>query len=61
MIKLSLIGNDYKYEIENVIQLFFPDRKISNEEGEFMQIVAKQTDEELFVEVKQDDKVYTNC
>ncbi len=59
MIHLRLIGNDYKYEIENVIQLFYPDKKISNTSGEFLEITVEKREDTLLVSVKQDDKTIT--
>ncbi len=59
MIHLRLVGNDYKYEIENVIQLFYPDKKISATQGDFLKITVEKAENSLFVSVKQDDKVFT--
>ena len=58
MIHLRLVGNDYKYEIENIIQLFFPDKKISSTQGDFLKITVEKGENLLSVSVKQGEKVF---
>ena len=58
MIRLNLVGNDYKYELENIIQLFFPDEHISLEKGDKMYITAKVNGNDLSVLVKCDKGSY---
>ena len=52
MIKLELIGNDYKYEIENIIQLFFPEQKVSFVSGDFAKISVFKYQLSLSVSVR---------
>lgn len=52
MIRLNLVGNDYKYELENIIQLFYPNERVSLEKGDFAYITAKVSDDNLSVLVK---------
>lgn len=49
MIRLSLIGNDYHYELENIIRLFYPAQKVSADSGDFMQITAQVEQTQLAV------------
>ena len=58
MIKLELIGNEFKYELENVIQLFYPEQKISADEGEFLKITAAVKNDEAVIEVEAGEKNY---
>lgn len=58
MIKLELIGNDYKYEIENIIQLFFPEQKVSFVSGDFAKISVFKYQLSLSVSVRIFDKFY---
>ena len=58
MIGLNLIGNEYKYEIENIIMMFFPSEKVSQtEKGDFCNITAKVADT-LEVIVNKDGQEY---
>ncbi|MGN0173440.1 MAG: coproporphyrinogen dehydrogenase HemZ [Acutalibacteraceae bacterium] len=52
MIKLELVGNDYKFEIENIIQLFFPEEKVSPIEGDFAKITVFKYNLSLSVSVR---------
>lgn len=52
MIRLNLVGNDYKYELENIIRLFYPNQQVSEQSGDFMYITAKIKDDNLSVLVK---------
>ena len=52
MIRLNLVGNDYKYELENIIRLFYPEQQVSPDKGDFMYITAKIRENELSVLVK---------
>ncbi|MEE1018644.1 MAG: coproporphyrinogen dehydrogenase HemZ [Acutalibacteraceae bacterium] len=52
MIRLNLVGNDYKYELENIIRLFYPEQQVSPDTGDFMYITAKIRENELSVLVK---------
>lgn len=52
MIRLNLVGNDYKYELENIIRLFYPSQQVSEQNGDFMYITAKIKDGNLSVLVK---------
>ena len=52
MIRLNMVGNDYKYELENIIRLFYPEQQVSPEKGDFMYITAKIRENELSVLVK---------
>ena len=47
MIKLTLIGNDYKYEIENIIQLFFPAESVSEQAENCTAHITAQKDGDL--------------
>lgn len=58
MIKLTLVGNDYKFEIENIIQLFFPEEKTSPTSGEFAKITVFKYNLTLSVTVRIFDKFY---
>lgn len=58
MIRLNLVGNDCKYELENIIQLFFPDQQVSADRGDFMYITAKRLENNLSVRVKCDKGSY---
>ena len=58
MIKLELIGNDYKYEIENIIQLFFPEQKVSFLSGDFAKISVFKYQLSLSVSVRIFDKFH---
>lgn len=58
MIKLELIGNDYKYEIENIIQLFFPEQKVSFLSGDFAKVSVFKYQLSLSVSVRIFDKFY---
>lgn len=58
MIKLELVGNDYKFEIENIIQLFFPDEKTSPTSGDFAKITVFKFNLTLSVTVRIFDKFY---
>lgn len=58
MIKLELIGNDYKYEIENIIQLFFPEQKVSAVNGDFAKVTAFKYQLSLSVSVRIFYKFY---
>ena len=52
MIRLNLVGNDYKYELENIIHLFYPNEQVSLEKGDSLYITAKVLDNSLSVLVK---------
>lgn len=52
MIRLNLVGNDYKYELENIIRLFYPEQQVSTDSGDFMYITAKIRESALSVLVK---------
>ena len=52
MIRLNLVGNDYKYELENIIHLFYPNEQVSLEKGDSLYITAKVLDNNLSVLVK---------
>ena len=58
MIKLELIGNEFKYELENIIQLFYPEQKVSADEGEFLKITAALKNDEAVIEVEAGEKNY---
>lgn len=58
MIKLELVGNDYKFEIENIIQLFFPEQKTSPVSGDFAKITVFKFNLTLSVDVRIFDKFY---
>ena len=58
MIKLELIGNDYKFEIENIIQLFFPNEKTSFISGDFASISVFKYNLTLSVTVRIFEKFY---
>ncbi|MBQ5590251.1 MAG: coproporphyrinogen dehydrogenase HemZ [Clostridia bacterium] len=58
MIKLELVVNDYKFEIENIIQLFFPDKKVSLVDGDFAKISVFKHKLSLSVSVKIFDGFY---
>ena len=58
MIKLELVGNDFKFEIENIIQLFFPDEKTSPTSGDFAKITVFKFNLTLSVTVRIFDKFY---
>lgn len=58
MIKLELIGNDYKFEIENIIQLFFPQEKVSFVEGDFAKITVFKYNLSLSVSVRIFDEFH---
>lgn len=58
MIKLTLVGNDYKFEIENIIQLFFPEQKTSSASGDFAKITVFKYNLSLSVSVRIFDKFY---
>lgn len=62
MIGLNLIGNSFKYEIENIIMMFFPGEKISQtEKGDLMNITVKDDGVALTVEVCADKMYIKNC
>lgn len=58
MIKLELVGNDYKYEIENIIQLFFPEQKTNALNGDFAKISVFKYNLNLSVTVRIDGEYY---
>ena len=58
MIKLELVGNDYKFEIENIIQLFFPEEKTSPTSGDFAKITVFKYNLTLSVSVRIFDQFY---
>ncbi len=58
MIKLELVGNDYKFEIENIIQLFFPEQKTSPLDGDFAKISVFKYNLNLSVTVRIDGEYY---
>lgn len=61
MIGLSLIGNNFKYETENIIMIFFPDQKIrENERGDFMNIAADSSGADLCVSIEYNNKIYSD-
>ena len=59
MVKLELVGNDFKYEIENIIQLFFPEQKTSPLEGDFAKISVFKYNLNLSVTVRLDGQEAT--
>lgn len=58
MIKLELVGNEYKFEIENIIQLFFPQQKVSLTSGDFAKITVFKFKLSLSVSVRIFGKFY---
>lgn len=58
MVKLELVGNDFKYEIENIIQLFFPEQKTSPLKGDFAKISVFKYNLNLSVTVRLDGEFY---
>lgn len=56
MITLKLYGNNYNFEIENIISLFFPAQKVCQSGGDFAEIIITKDNLNLTVNVKYADK-----
>ena len=52
MIQLELNQSEYRFEIENIIQLFFPEQKVSSLKGDFAKISVFKYKPSLSVSVK---------
>lgn len=61
MIGLSLIGNSFRYELENVIMIFFPGEKVrENERGDVLNVTARSEENRLSVTVEKDGAEYAD-
>lgn len=58
MIQLELNQSEYRFEIENIIQLFFPEQKVSSLKGDFAKISVFKYKTSLSVSVKKDGRFY---